>query len=200
MVGLLPFLLNAAPPAWWTDRSVIVSGATANDYAAVNQGQLKNIAKRALAEMDASFVAANLPVNPSDPVHVLVNGWSLPSATANDYKTVNLGQLKNVAKLFYLRFKAGNYTDRFPWDGSPTAANDYAPANIGQVKNLFSFDFTLPGAGSFERPSCSSLRQRRSSFDDDSVSRGKSTDNVGPDTNPESTEDVKDGLGLNNGL
>lgn len=134
---LIPILLMAAGPQWWTDRNV-TNSKQANDYAAVNQGQLKNLAKAAVAEMDA-----RLPGGAGDVLHALIARWATPTSSTNDYAAVNLGQLKNLAKPFYDRLIAVHYATRYPWEapGHPPA-NDYAMANIGQVKNLFSFDFT----------------------------------------------------------
>ena len=51
----IPLLVYAGAPSWWSQRGVLVSGANADDYAPANQGQLKNIAKAAVAEMDAKL-------------------------------------------------------------------------------------------------------------------------------------------------
>lgn len=138
---LVPWWLRAAAPDWWETRGV-VSASPANDYAAVNQGQVKNLAKAAAAELDA-----HLPGGAGTAIHQLLASWSAPSSTRNDFSAINLGQLKNLAKPFYDQFIARRYTDRYPWFGSALPANDYALANIGQVKNLFAFDLSQPGAG-----------------------------------------------------
>ena len=82
---------------------------------------------------------------------LLINTWSTPQTTGtrivtpgantNDYAAVNLGQLKNVAKLFYDRLIEVGCADTYPWENSSNPPNDYAMANIGQVKNLFAWDF-----------------------------------------------------------
>eukprot|EP01031_Cornospumella_fuschlensis_P051453 gene51453-62922_t len=46
-------LAFAAAPQWWTDRNVLKTGAAASDYAVVNQGQLKNMARAARDELNA---------------------------------------------------------------------------------------------------------------------------------------------------
>jgi uncharacterized repeat protein (TIGR03803 family) len=129
-------LCQATGPAWWTARGVL-NGATADDYGAVNQGQVKNIAAQAKAEMDA-----NLPGGAGSNVLVLVNSFS----TSNNYLQANIGQLKNVAKPYYDRLIAAGYPTVYPWTGS-TTTNDYASANIGQIKNLFSWDLTHDSVG-----------------------------------------------------
>ncbi len=87
----------------------------------------------------------------------LINSWSTlqlsGSRTAvvgshtKDYAPVNLGQLKNVAQLFYNRLIEVGYVNQYPWSGSSGASKDYAMANIGQIKNLFNFDVTYDSDG-----------------------------------------------------
>jgi len=136
---LIPVILRADAPAWWAARAVINSSATADDYAAVNQGQVKNIAKQAYEEMKAKGLIDPLV----EPTALLVQRWEEPATSTDDYQAINIGQLKNVAKPFYDRLRELNYTGQplgsgqvYPWGES---TDDYALANIGQVKNLFSF-------------------------------------------------------------
>ncbi len=133
----LPLTAAATAPSWWAARGVLVNGSTADDYAAVNQGQVKFIAVQATAEMDA-----HLPGGAGTAIHQIVDAWSVPTARSNDFASVNLGQLKALAKPFYDRLIAVGYVSAYPWAGLEASANDYALANIGQVKNLFSFDLT----------------------------------------------------------
>jgi len=127
----VPALLWANAPAWWADRGVLKPGATADDYAAVNQGQVKNIAKQAYEEMKAKLLGGAGAT--------LDAIWANPAPSTDDYRAINLGQLKNVAKPFYDRLIEAGLTSAYPWATSTAAADDYALANIGQVKNLFSF-------------------------------------------------------------
>jgi fibronectin type 3 domain-containing protein len=112
----------------------VQTSGTANDYAAVNQGQLKNIALAAITQLG---VGGNLPA--------LVAQLSATTAATNDYAAVNLGQLKAVAQPIYDAAIAAGYqgpplvSGGYPWAGLTASANDYAIANIGQVKALFSF-------------------------------------------------------------
>ena len=130
-----------AAPDWWTQRAVL-TGSPPNDYAVVNQGQLKQIAKQAMLEIDA-----HLPGGADDAVHQMVGSWSTPTAITNDYSAANLGQLKALAQPFYDRLIITGYTSTYPWNASFAQTNDYAVANIGQVKNLFAFDLTLDSDG-----------------------------------------------------
>ena len=96
---ILPLVVWGAGPAWWTQHQppVITSGATADDYAAVNQGQVKNIVKAAADELDA-----HLPGGAGPTLQTLLALWATPATTGtaqtDDFIAINLGQLKNVAK------------------------------------------------------------------------------------------------------
>jgi hypothetical protein len=135
LCGLLPLLALAAPPPWWAQRGVTSAILPTHDYAPANQGQLKNIAKAAMEEMDA-----NLSGGAGQSVHDLVSSWSNPATPPNDFAPVNLGQLKNVAKPFYDRLIAEGVVAEYPWANPQSPPNDFSVANIGQVKNLFSFE------------------------------------------------------------
>ena len=137
--------LRAAPPAWWEERGVVNPGATANDYAAANLGQVKHIAKQAALEMEA-----RLPGGAGAEINALIASWSQPPAAGvvrNDYAVINQGQLKAIAKIFYNRLVQTGRTGAplapgasYPWTASTADDASFAPANIGQVKFLFSFD------------------------------------------------------------
>ena len=134
---ILPLSLQAAP-AWWSQRGVITTNTPA-DYAAINQGQLKNLATAAAAELDADL--PNAVGGAGATIHSLLASWVFPTTRTADYASVNLGQLKSLAKPFYDQLIAVNYTNAYPWNSSaPANSADFAMANIGQVKNLFSFD------------------------------------------------------------
>ncbi len=141
-------LLWAQTPQWWYEGlNPPVKTSGANDYAAVNQGQVKNIAVKAVAELDA-----DLPGGAGDILRTLATNLSGSTMNTNDYAAVNLGQLKALTVPFFDRLLVFRYyghpleTGTYPWlSGSANPANDYAMANIGQVKNLFSFDLTITG-------------------------------------------------------
>ncbi|MBM3860338.1 MAG: sugar-binding protein [Verrucomicrobia bacterium] len=129
MVAVVSMILQAATgPAWWVARGVVNTNATPNDFAAVNQGQLKWMAVNAALELESQ-----LPGGAGSNVWALIESFS----NTNNFRPVNLGQLKFVASHFYDRLMAVGYTTNYPWSGQP---NDYALANIGQMKNVFSFD------------------------------------------------------------
>lgn len=162
-------LLGAQPPAWWTSSTnpVLDPGATTTgveqNYAPANLGQLKYIAKQAKLHLDA-----NLAGGSGSAITSLVNGFTPQSGVSYttaelaafreaNYAPINLGQLKAVAKPFYLRLKTAGYDTKanliargfpgtwaydYPWNPSTPVADNYAPANIGQLKAVFSFDLT----------------------------------------------------------
>jgi len=144
------------PPAWWSDTgnstAFIDGNATANNYAPLNVGQLKNVATKAKTYLDNKLSAVG---GSGLDITVMVNGFST-NATL-DYQVANLGQLKAVAKPFYDRLLsigynttlnlqnrgyAGNYTGLYPWNSTTSPAQNYEPANLGQLKMVFSFDLT----------------------------------------------------------
>src|ERR1043166_6865271 len=140
VTAVVPLLLYAAP-VWGAQRNVLVQTATLEDYAPLNQGQLKNIARAAAAEMDAQLIGGA-----GDEIHGLVNSWTAPHPETNDFAPVNLGQLKNIAKPFYDRLISAGIIDSYPWLSSANSPDDFAIASIGQVKNLFSFEIPAPNS------------------------------------------------------
>lgn len=123
-------VLMGAEPAWWQQRGVF-SVEPADDFALVNHGQLKHLAKQAKAELDAE-----LSGGAGSAIAAMVGAWDTPQQNTDDYAPVNVGQLKAVAKPFYDRLKLP-----YPWAGAPAgAADDFAVANVGQLKRVFAFD------------------------------------------------------------
>ena len=129
--GLLLQSAQAVAPEWWSTRGVLAAGRPADDYAAANAGQLKNLAKKAAAEMNAV-----LPGGAGTEISTLITAWSAapaPEVTRDDYAAVSVGQLKRVAKPFYDRLGLA-----YPW-GTGVTTDDFAVANVGQLKRVFSF-------------------------------------------------------------
>ncbi len=135
-------------PAWWFSRGVIAQAntnpspsyptdyPTADDYAVLNQGQLKNFATQAYNELRADAPTNVWSTSYGTNLSSMVNGWNPTNGDA--YAAVNLGQLKTVSVSFYNVLISMGYTNNYPWTGA--GADDYAAANIGQTKNAFSFD------------------------------------------------------------
>ncbi len=147
-------------PEWWFKRDVIrrvdplnmdpdyaVAGTykQAGDFAAANLGQLKYIAAKAAAEMDASLPGPGA----GSEIDALIEVWTAApalGATRDDYAALNQGQLKNVAKLFYDRLAIVGYTgqpllplQRYPWTATTDDDKAYSLVNLGQLKQTFSF-------------------------------------------------------------
>jgi hypothetical protein len=123
-------------PNWWFWRDVIPPIPTSavkyimvwpddylavDDYAVINQGQLKHIAAMAAEELTLFGAGA--------PIEELVSGWASQTASADDYQVANVGQVKAVAALF----------------DTTVSSDHYAAANVGQLKHLFSFSFEDEG-------------------------------------------------------
>lgn len=136
--ALLMQSATAVTPEWWGVQGVLNTQKEADDYAAANLGQLKNIASKAAAAMDAE-----LPGGAGAEISALTAAWSAAPAagvTRDDYAAVTLGQLKRTAKPFYDRLVEVGMTEAgvYPWGG--TIQDDYALANLGQLKAVFSFE------------------------------------------------------------
>lgn len=114
------------------------SQATADDFAAINQGQLKHLATQAIHELQEF-----LPGGAGSSLLQLQSAWQEPAPETDDFVAINIGQTKHVAAAVYDRLIEVGYTTAYPWAGASEPADDYALVNIGQVKNLFSFDITL---------------------------------------------------------
>ncbi|PAW79530.1 MAG: hypothetical protein B9S32_03055 [Verrucomicrobia bacterium Tous-C9LFEB] len=142
LLVLVPLIgIAGTPPSWWTSPDVI--NGSANDYAAINQGQLKNLVTKAYIHLQANLPTSVWTTTQGTNLSGLINSFQ-PNSPYN-YSAVNLGQLKTVAKPFYDVLNTVGYTNTavaspYPWSGLESSANDYAMANIGQAKNLFSFD------------------------------------------------------------
>ena len=133
-------------PAWWFSRGAITPLNPANsapswpgsypasdDYAVLNQGQLKNLATQAYNELHSNTSSSVWSTSQGMVLTNLVAGWNPTSGDA--YAVVNLGQLKTVAKPFYDVLIQIGFANTYPWTG--VGADDYAIANIGQAKRLF---------------------------------------------------------------
>lgn len=123
-----------ATPGWWAERGALAIGSVPDDYAVINQGQIKNLARAARDEMNAK-----LPGGAGAGINALVNAWTTTHTLSDDYAVVTTGQLKALAAPFYDRLTAAGLATGYPWNQAGAVADNYAAANIGQAKNLFSF-------------------------------------------------------------
>jgi hypothetical protein len=141
---------QAAEPTWWNERGIIHPTRPADDYAVLNQGQLKNLFKAAVAEMNANLIGGA-----GSGLNDIVSSWTASAGEADDYAVVNLGQLKALALPLYQRLLSSGAISHMPsWTSVNDQNDDYAVANIGQAKNLFSFavpvqEITLPTESPF---------------------------------------------------
>jgi hypothetical protein len=129
-------------PSWWYTRNVFEPNSAPDDYAAVNQGQLKNFAREAFHE----FVH-RLPGDWSQSdLASLIQSWDSSGEAADDYQVVTVTQLKELLTYFYaalddyrLNNAPGWRSVAYPWGvgvGNDSPAEDEV-VNIGQVKQAF---------------------------------------------------------------
>ncbi len=158
----------AASPQWWSDTEtkILDAEADAENFAPANLGQLKYVAKKAKAHLDA-----RLPGGSGSAITNLVNSFEprlgqsytqqqIDEFVSDNYSPINLGQLKAVAKPFYTRLQEAGYDTKknlinrgypsswafdYPWDPQTPIEENYAPANLGQLKMVFSFDLLYDG-------------------------------------------------------
>jgi hypothetical protein len=163
IAGLIPTGQPATYPTWWFTNNVVVpldptneapvwpgDYPAADDYGAINQGQLKQLAAAAYDELQSlpggtgetldTLIKSWFQLD-GDGNFILVNGARVPKVTAvtDSFAAVNLGQLKALAQPFYDRLIAVGAASAYPWFGAANPADDFAMANLGQAKNLFSF-------------------------------------------------------------
>ena len=119
--------------------------AAKSDFGSVNQGQLKNMAKKAYAELRNALPSEIWTTPQGQALAALVDSWN--PAQPGNFDLINQGQLKAVAKKFYDVLILHGYTNAYPWTGATTAAANDALANLGQLKNLFSFDLPRDSDG-----------------------------------------------------
>jgi RHS repeat-associated protein len=155
-------LLQAAPPAWWSDGNppVIDPQATANNHGAANIGQAKWMAKSALEALRAkspelaALVEADL-VGESKPIA----SWATPvtpEQQAQQRQPLVLGQLKAIAAPFYDRLQTADPAwlaaqaiengmpstgSHYPWTATTSDDANKAMATVGQLKAVFSLRF-----------------------------------------------------------
>ena len=132
-------IMTAQAPLWWANQNVLIGEA--DDFAAINQGQLKNLALAAVVEMDAKMASVG---GAGQELRAMVNQWLAQDTESDDFAVVTLGQLKAVALLFHQRLQQVGSLPSLPsW--LTQQQDNYAVANIGQAKQAFAF--ALPTTG-----------------------------------------------------
>ncbi len=124
-------------PSWWSARGVITPGATADDYAVLNQGQVKQLVKAAAEEINSKLGSSSQSYWTQ--LTGLISSWQSSTSTADDYAVVSVGQLKAVALPCYQRLKDAGKISALPSWATQAGSDDYATANLGQAKALFAF-------------------------------------------------------------
>lgn len=146
---LLSIPAKAAPPVWWTERSVLNPNATKNDFGPANVGQVMSIGSRAYEELQSKLPATTWATPAGQALGAMVSGWVSPEGyNTNHEAIINQGQLKTIARKFYDVLIQIGHSSAYPWTADKSDDASYAPANIGQVKNLFAFDMTNGGIDS----------------------------------------------------
>ena len=144
-------LPSAEPPAWWAEQGAINPTVETDDFAVANIGQLKQLASQAATSMDQAYESIG---GAGPTITALIDSWRadpIPAAPArDDFATLNQGQLKAVARLFYDRLQTIGYLGgptvaaAYPWSSAAADDDAYALVNLGQLKHVFSFSITDP--------------------------------------------------------
>ena len=138
---------TAAPPAWWATRGA-TNANPPDDFAAVNQGQLKHFTQKAVQELNA-----RIPGGAGSELNGLVNGWVQAYQTGGynatnplqaDFDAMNSGQLKWIASKVHARLVEIKYEDAVPAWLVQNPATDHQLVNLGQLKTVFNFDLSAP--------------------------------------------------------
>ncbi|MFO1440191.1 MAG: polymorphic toxin-type HINT domain-containing protein [Verrucomicrobiaceae bacterium] len=127
--------LHASGPAWWGTRNVVpLNQAKPDDFAALNQGQLKNFVRAAIEELHEK-----VPSGAGADLNALLARWRSPGNPSDDYAVVTVGQLKAAAKPVYEALSRAGLVSQKPWTDAAGDDDNFAVANIGQAKRVFSF-------------------------------------------------------------
>ncbi|MEM6602078.1 MAG: hypothetical protein AAF649_11890, partial [Verrucomicrobiota bacterium] len=163
----------AGYPDWWFEREVIeqtgsgtdyaVDYVQPDDYAAVNQGQLKHMARAAYDELQQELPASVWTTPAGQALSALIASWyaggdlsgQVITSGTDHYAVANTGQVKWIAKHHYDVLASVGYVagagyapagwsaGSYPWTDVTSDDDHYAAANLGQVKYLFSFDLSI---------------------------------------------------------
>lgn len=133
---------HAQAPDWWQEHGVLDPAATADDYAAVNQGQLKHVATQALAELDT-----RLPGGAGSTLSAFIGAWRTEGLRGEYFANRTLSGLPVL-----VRHEAVD----FDWGvGSPDAL---VPVNLFSVRWTGELIPALSGEHMFETVSDDGVR------------------------------------------
>jgi hypothetical protein len=139
--------VSAEVPSWWFERGVLDPEQAEDDYSVLNQGQLKHFALGLFEELEDRLSGGAGPELVAFMERWItldaVGKWvAKTGGAADDFATVNLGQLKSVASPFLARLESAGKA--FPAPYSDGAPDDYAYATVGQAKALFNVELGPP--------------------------------------------------------
>ncbi len=135
--GLFPVGHVLTAPLWWETRQVVDQTKEPDDFAAVNQGQLKRLARLAHDEMEATYPNQG---GSGTQLRSLIQSWNA-GTSSDDYAAVTVGQIKALSRLFHERMILLGINSQIPsWLDPIQEGDDHAVANIGQAKRAFSFE------------------------------------------------------------
>jgi hypothetical protein len=190
-------------PSWWANVLKTSGGqpVPADDFAALNQGQLKNFALAACNEFKSrlSTVAGGAGsgiLNLENQLTVLQNGQRVPRVTSetDNYAAATIGHVKALAKPFYDRLIELQVAKYHPWPAS--AGDNNAVANLGQAKHIFNYDFDgdtdEDGISDFAELTTHHTNPGNSDSDEDGLSDGDELFTRG--TDPKVADSDGDGL------
>ena len=154
LIATAGLVLAQTYPQWWLDQNVVSSQPPAapsaaydewmaDNYAAANLGQAKNLAEQAMDAMNAAQAGSAGSAIAS----TVARFSTLPE---DNYVPLTIGQLKALVAPFYDVMHAASFTvtlgdgtvlpiGSYPWTTDVTPDN-LAVANLGQLKHVFSFD------------------------------------------------------------
>jgi len=137
----------ASDPAWWSSSGAVNASLGTNDYAVVNQGQLKQFTARAVDQMNSNLTSWGAGTNLTEMVtgwsnDYSIHGYSATNIEPSDYQAMNVGQLKYIGNLIWGRLQTAGFTNAAPAWLDLNTNTDPQAANIGQLKTVFDFDIS----------------------------------------------------------
>lgn len=134
------FLANGlmqGAPLWWSSRQAFNSKLPADDFAVINQGQLKSLARKAYDELQSTYASGG---GAGSELDLLVQSWNA-DVNADDFAAVTVGQVKSLSRKYYERLLSLGAISKMPnWLNVALGKDDFSAANIGQAKQAFSFE------------------------------------------------------------
>lgn len=108
-----------------------------DDFAVINQGQLKSLAKKAYDELESKYANHG---GAGAELDLMIQAWT-NSSNNDDFAVATIGQIKQLSLKYHERLLAiGAITVLPTWLNVASGEDDYAVANIGQAKQAFSFE------------------------------------------------------------